>query len=226
MLFDQKYYIEINEVRWDVASKIIFGVQGIRSCVDVGCGPGWFAERLSGMGFHVLGIDGRKELVEEASRRVPKARFSTLDITSSEAVFPLPSADLVFCFGLLYHLENPFSAIRNFHRLTGKFLLIETQVAPGRDSGFVLVSEGKNETQGLFYHAVIPSRTALVKMLYVAGFQYVYRYTGLVNHQDFVDTVDHVHRREMFLVSKTSPLDVPEMVHDPEPVTPKIDYSI
>jgi hypothetical protein len=30
------------------------------------------------------------------------------------------TVDLVLSVGLLYHLENPFRAIRNFHALTGK----------------------------------------------------------------------------------------------------------
>ncbi|MGO7770990.1 hypothetical protein ACC736_39985, partial [Rhizobium ruizarguesonis] len=76
----------------------------------------------------------------------------------------------VFCFGLLYNLENPFAAIRNLHRITEQYLFIETQIALGEGNDLVLVSEGQNQTQGLKFNALIPSRRALVKMLYVAGF--------------------------------------------------------
>ena len=34
----------------------------------------------------------------------------------------LGASDLVLCPGLLYHLENPFQAIRNLHALTARIL--------------------------------------------------------------------------------------------------------
>lgn len=225
MLFDQTYYVEINNARWTVASKILSALSDLQSCVDAGCGPGWFSEKLSGMGMRVHGIDGRQELVEEARRRVPTASFSTVDVTSPEATAALSAADLVFCYGLLYHLENPFAAVRNLYRLTNKYLMVETQIAPGENAGLVLVSEGRNETQGLNYYAVIPSRRALVKMLYVAGFKFVYRYTGAVDHPDFIDASNRLHRREIFVASKISPLNLRDAINEQEPATPKIDYS-
>lgn len=225
MYFDQPYYIEINEARWSVAKSIIIKLPNVRTCTDVGCGPGWFAGRLSEMGLDVTGIDGRKELVNEATRRVPKARFETLDITSTEATLPLSRADLVFCFGLLYHLENPFAAIRNLFYLTDKYLFIETQIAPGDANNFVLVSEGRNETQGLNFHAVIPSRRALLKMLYVAGFKSVHRFTGSITHSDFIDTPDRLHRREVFIAAKSTGITLPDFFHEIEPVANKINYE-
>jgi SAM-dependent methyltransferase len=222
--FDQAYYIEINEARWAAANRILASLSDLKTCVDVGCGPGWFADRLVRRGLVVLGVDGRMELVEEARRRVPNALFSTADVASAEAALALPAADLVFCFGLLYHLENPFAAVRTLFQVTGKYLLVETQIAPGDGANFVLVSEGKNETQGLTYHAIISSRSALVKMLYVAGFKFVHRYTGPVDHADFLDAPDRNHRREIFVASKV-PMNVTDMVLEQEPVTPKIDYS-
>lgn len=224
MYFDQPYYIEINEARWSFAKSIVSKLPNVKTCTDVGCGPGWFADRLSEMGLDVTGIDGRKELVNEATRRVPKARFETLDIMSNEVTLQLPPADLVFCFGLLYHLENPFAAIRNLYCLTDKYLFIETQIAPGHGHNLILVSEGTNETQGLNFHAVIPSRIALLKMLYVAGFKSVHRFTGEIIHNDFVDTPNRLHRREVFLAVKLSCFTLPDFEREIEPHTPKIDY--
>jgi 2-polyprenyl-3-methyl-5-hydroxy-6-metoxy-1,4-benzoquinol methylase len=225
MLFDEKYYIQINEARWIVASSILPHLPEVQTCVDVGCGPGWFAGRLVNRGLSVIGIDGRAGLIDEARLRVPNAQFATLDVTSSESVSLLAPADLTFCFGLLYHLENPFAAVRNLHYLTMKHLIIETMIAPGGRATFVLVTEGINETQGLTYHAVIPTRTALIKMLYVAGFKSVHRYVGAINHPDFIDTTDRLHRREIFLASKISPLDPPDMSLEDESITSKINYA-
>jgi len=225
MLFDQHYYLEINEARWAVAEKILDTLPPVQTCLDIGCGPGWFAERLVRRGCRVFGVEGRAELTEEACRRVSTEFFATMDLTDMQASKYLPVVDLAFCFGLLYHLENPFSTIRTIHRSTRDFALIETQVAPLDGPYFWLISEGRNETQGLTHHAVIPSRAALVKMLYVAGFRQVMRYTGEVGHVDFVDTPERRHRREIFLASKTAG-NYPNFVVESDPVTPKIDYTI
>jgi trans-aconitate methyltransferase len=225
MLFDQPYYLEINEARWTAAEKILDALPALETCLDIGCGPGWFAERLVQRGYRVFGAEGRAELTEEASRRVPAAFFATMDLTDLQASKCLPMVDLAFCFGLLYHLENPFATIRTIHRSTRDFALIETQIAPLDGPCFQLISEGRNETQGLTHHAVIPSRAALVKMLYVAGFSQVMRYTGAVDHVDFVDSQDRRHRREIFLASKKAG-NYPDFVVEAEPVTPKIDYTI
>lgn len=222
--FDQPYYIEINEARWSTVARILSGLPSMRSCIDVGCGPGWFSHRLVQSGYNVLGVDGRPELVELARQRVPKALFCTADVANQDAMKVLPPADLVFCFGLLYHLENPFSTVRSLYGLTRQHLLIETQLAPEPGPVFRLVAEGRNETQGLNFVAVIPSRAALIKMLYCAGFGCVERYTGRTEHPDFLDLPDRMHRREIF-ISSANATGLPEFIVEPEPVTPKIDYS-
>ena len=225
MKFDQPYYTRINEARWRMAQHTVKELPAIKSCLDVGCGPGWFSERLVDLGLDVVGLDGREIIVAEATKRVPMARFYMQDITGSLLDTVVSPADLVFCFGLLYHLENPFAAIRNLHRLTNKFLFVETQIVPGSENNLVLVSEGNNETQGLHYHALVPSRNALLKMLYVSGFHKIYRFTGSINHEDFYDSSEREHRREIYLAVKSGELVMPGFVYEEQPFAPKINYS-
>jgi SAM-dependent methyltransferase len=223
MFFDQPYYIRINEARWAVAERILERMPTMRTCIDVGCGPGWFAERLAGRGLTVLGVEGRPELVAEARRRVPEALFSRVDVCERREMAVLPEVDLVFCFGLLYHLENPMAAIRAIVGL-GRHLLIETQVAPHSGVLLQLVAEGRNETQGLNFHAIIPSRDALIHMLYKAGAGSVERFVGTVDHEDFQDTGERAHRREIFVVG-SEPLSLPDLVLEPMPPAPKLDLT-
>ena len=225
-MFDDRYYIEINEARWSMAEGVLDRLKGIERCFDVGCGPGWFSERLAARGLNVWGVDGRPELAEAAASRVPEATFSALDITDQSVDLGGKQADLVFCFGLLYHLENPFAAIRNLFRMTEKYLFVETQVAPGKGNDLIIISEGRNHTQGLHFHAIVPSRNELLKMFYVAGFSSVHRYVGTVDHSDFVDSGERLHRREIFMVTRDVEFSDESFVHEPDPTTPKIDYSI
>ena len=229
LLFDEPYYIEINEARWTLAASVIQTLQrqrsgGLTTCLDVGSGPGWFAERLVGLGLDVIGVEGRADLTAEAARRVPGAAFQTVNVESEAEMGALGQLDLVFCLGLLYHTENPFRVLRNLEQRTGGALLLETQVIPGDQPTFCLIGEGQNETQGLTYHSIIASRPALVKMLQTAGFAWVARFTGRVEHPDFIDTPERYARRAIYLAAR-QPFDVPDFVTEPTVNVGKYDYT-
>ncbi len=104
---------------------------GLRNALDAGCGVGFFAQTLTELGLETRGFDGRFENVVEARKRFPQIAFERGDIESAE-IAALGTFDLVLCFGLLYHLENPMRAIRHLRALTGQGLLIESMCVPGR----------------------------------------------------------------------------------------------
>lgn len=226
MLFDEPYYIEINEARWAAASRLLKELRplDLRSAYDLGCGPGWFADRLvHECGLNVLGLDARAANVAEAARRVPQSSFDVLDFDAS----PLdmhPPRDLAFCFGLLYHLENPFLAVRRMARLTGRVLLLETILIPCPEPVAWLVDEGRNETQGATYNALIPTRGALTKMLAVAGFDHVYEVSFPIRHSDFVGTPERHPRRGMFVCAR-EPLTLSQTERVAPASTPKYDFT-
>ncbi len=229
MLFDEPYYININEARWTVAEKVINEIKfknglDLSNCIDVGCGPGWFAQKLVSWGAAVEGIDGRMELIEQARKRVPNAQFYCVDVESKTQMSNFSRADLVFCFGLLYHTENPFRVIRNLHALTEKILFIESMIVPGDNPIAWLVEEGKNETQGLTHYAMIPSKNCAIKMLQIAGFKYVYEYIGQVDHEDFIDTETKYRRRRIFLASNLK-LNISNLNESPKIATPKYNFG-
>lgn len=224
MLFDQDYYLSINEARWQVAKTILaeLTAQGIslQTCLDVGCGPGWFTAKLEKLDLLVQGIDGRQELLDLAQTRVPSAAFFQVDVESATAMSSCQSSDLVFCFGLIYHTENPFRVIRNLASLTQKVLLIESIIIPSPDPITWLIEEGKNDTQGLTHYAMLPSRQALLKMIQVSGIPYIYEYIGSINHPDFQETAEKYRRRQLFMASR-SPVSLENMTLIPPISTPK-----
>jgi hypothetical protein len=73
--------------------------------------------------------------------------------------------DLVLCFGLLYHLENPLRAIRHLRGLTEKCLLLESMCLPEEKPSMLLREEPRQEDQSLTDVACYPSEGSLVKML-------------------------------------------------------------
>ncbi len=204
MLFDEPFYQAINEARWGALQCMLATVEEqigrVEDLLDLGCGPGWFAARLSAEGRCVRGLDGRIELIEEARRRAPLASFDVFDFDAAAMEAVPGQADAVICFGLLYHLENPLRALRMCRGMARQVLFLESMTLP-EDGGMArLLPENPNETQGMRVLALLMTPDAIAHGLLASGFTYVYRYDGeAVGHEDFTSTDERKKRRDIFM---------------------------
>lgn len=217
-VFDREHYARITQSQIKFLNRFLpdlIGVQGLKTALDAGCGVGSLSNYLDKLGLKVSAFDGRAENVKEAQKRHSDIKFLVLNVEDS-AVKELSSFDLIFCFGLLYHLENPFLAIRNLHALTNKILIIESMVIPGRYPSANLVDEGHTKDQSLNYIAFILSEPCLVKMLYRVGFPYVYSSIISPAHEDFRESFLFYRKRSIFVATRM-PLELPflRLVHEP-----------
>ena len=73
--------------------------------------------------------------------------------------------DFVFCFGVLYHLKNPYLALENLYKVTNETLIIETQGIKNDKYLNARVYEG----DGFIRH----SSNSLAYLLKMAGFKKV-----------------------------------------------------
>ena len=81
------------------------------SLLDAPAGTGALALRLAGLGYSVSCLD-----INPASFQAPGLEFKVCDL-SRPLPHPSESFDYVTCIEGLEHLENPFNAIREFHRI-------------------------------------------------------------------------------------------------------------
>lgn len=186
-IFDVKIYDELNSARGAVVNSLLSALKSplnLRTAIDVACGAGYFSGLLRSLGLEVIGVDARRENVEDSRRRQPGIRFEQFN-AEDPALRGLGNFDLVFCFGLLYHLENPMLAIRHLHAITGKLLLVEAVIFPGDEPIMGLVDEATSEDQGLNHFAFYPTEACLQKMLFKAGFRQVYKFAVMPNHPGY-----------------------------------------
>lgn len=161
--------------------------------IDLASHQGWFSAKLHELGFaRVLGVDARAEHVADAGLMAgalghPHTTFHQSDVHALRAD-EIGTFDLVLCFGLIYHLENPIGALRIARALCRGTCLIETQIAPGQSGwmdfgshrfvrpiqgSFAIIDE-TDETHGpetsTLGICLVPSLDALLWILRKVGF--------------------------------------------------------
>jgi SAM-dependent methyltransferase len=223
--FDSDYYLEVNRARERVLARVLpplVAGLGLKTAVDVGAGVGYFTGYLAGLGLQVTAVEGRAGNVEALRRRLPEAAAVVADAEELHHL-ELGRFDLVFCAGLLYHLENPFRAVRNLHRLCAKVCLIESRVHWATDPVALCIREGAGASQALRGYALLPSRRCLVTMLHGAGFAHVYSVAFEDAHQELSRAPLRPPRRHFFVASADPLAGMAAL--EPEPGTAAADME-
>lgn len=151
--------------------------------LEVGAGvgrlTGFFVER----GCEIIATEGRPENVAEFARRHPTIGARQADV--EESLERLGRFDVVFCYGVLYHLESPLRALRNMAAVCDGLLLLETMVCDARLPLIRLEDETRAANQALAGVAHRPSPAWVVMAANRAGFDHVYGVAEPPNHPDF-----------------------------------------
>ncbi len=108
-----------------------------RSFLDVGCmwnvhgGIAFLAEEAGATG--VTGIDVMAPTTQfeaEHARRASGVRFVRGDVHDPATVAEAGRHDVVWCYGVLYHVPDPVLTLRRLRELTGETLLLSTETLP------------------------------------------------------------------------------------------------
>jgi 2-polyprenyl-3-methyl-5-hydroxy-6-metoxy-1,4-benzoquinol methylase len=149
-----------------------------KTVLDVGCNCGFWSiqARLAGAR-SVLGVEASTENVEQA-------RFIK-EVTGLDGIdFEVASAydlsrerhgefDVVLYFGLLYHLEHPVLGLERLADVTRELALVDTTIVRDRGPVCHVVPDAVHEQNYSNRLAMVPSRTAVARMLRHAGFSRV-----------------------------------------------------
>ncbi len=210
-------FLKVHETRrkmiFTLLDKIIGDKWPEMNCLDVACNEGYYSFELAKRGAKkVIGFDAREINIQKANFvkswfSYDNIEFFIEDINRIDTQ-KFEKFDIVFCLGLLYHLENPLLAMKKCREFTKNICVIDTQITRASmkistgwgvtgndretvDSIAVLdepyyKTDINSSTTGL---SLVPNRSALITMLNHCGFSkigfiepYPDSYEQYINH--------------------------------------------
>jgi SAM-dependent methyltransferase len=175
----------LNRARLDHLAGLGLVVDG-RTVLEVGAGVGHLSGFFLERGCGLVTTEARPENVADLRRRCPDVRSEVADVEDSLAT--LGRFEIVFCYGLLYHLENPVRALRNMAEVCDDLLLIETMVCDSPLPVARLDDEGLSVNQALRGMAHRPSSSYIALALNRIGFEHIYAAAQRPEHPDYIWT--------------------------------------
>jgi len=95
--------------------------------LDIGCGPGFFVNTLSNMGFDATGVDFTPKFISFARKNF-KGKFLVGD--ASKLTFDNQSFDTVFIKSVLEHVDNDIKVLKEALRVGKKVVIVVPQLTP------------------------------------------------------------------------------------------------
>jgi len=215
--FDQPEAIEINHARMTHLASLGLPLAGKR-VLDVGCGVGHLAQFFVNRSCEVVCVDARPENIARLRQLYPDLEAHVANV-ETEPLLRFGTFDIVFSYGLLYHLESPLAALRNIVPVCHEMLLLETMVCDHTLPILRIEDETKTFSQALRGIGCRPSPSYLMLVLNRVGFEFVYAPKTRPEHRDFkfqwrsnLDSWRNNHPlRCIFIASKTK-LQNPNLV--------------
>jgi len=207
--FRADHYLRLNQRRQEHLATLGLPLAG-RSVLEVGAGIGDFSSFFTDRACSLTITDGRPSNLEVCKRKFPNVPLRVLDLDSPDPAYA-QSFEVVFCYGLLYHLAAPAPAIAYMADRCTNLLLLETCVSPGDDIALNPVREASyRPSQALSGQGCRPTRSWVLTELR-KSFEYAYATVTQPWHDEFpIDwsaPVQPGHLTRAVFVASREPID-------------------
>lgn len=209
------HYLRHNQRRLEHLATLGFDFAG-RTVLEVGAGIGDLTSFFVDRGARVVTSEGDPRNLSLLRERHPdlEARLIDLEEPPNEM---RDTFDIVFCYGVLYHLADPARALDFLAARTGSLLLLETCVSPSAADELLRHQEPPAPENALHGVGCRPSRTWIMRELR-QRFAHVYCPLTQPAHEEFpldwsTPPPNPWLVRATFAASRT-PLDSPLLVED------------
>jgi SAM-dependent methyltransferase len=181
--FHSNHYLRHNARRLEHLASLRIPVAGKR-VLEVGAGVGDHSGYFVDRGCEITITEARRENLQYLRRRYPDQKVEWLNLEQPVPIEGTPF-DVVYCYGLLYHLNNPESALDYMSQHCKHLLLLETCVSFGNERAINPAKERQSDfTQAVSGCGCRPTRPWLFDKLQSA-FEYVYVPVTQPNHEEF-----------------------------------------
>ena len=171
-VFDDAAYQEINRARLAHLDSLQLALAG-KTLLDVGAGVGDLTGFFVDKGCAVTCAEGRRENVEVIRQRFPQVAAHVVNV-ETDPLTTLGRFQVVFGYGLLYHLESPVAALRNMASVCDELMVLETMICDYDAPVVRLVDETFQFSQALDGMGCRPSPSFIALALLRVGFPHVY----------------------------------------------------
>lgn len=181
--------------------------------LDLGCNAGFWSLVAAEAGADfVLGVDGRQMHADQANfvfdvKGIDKSRYHFMVANLYEAdLSKYAPFDLVFCFGLMYHIAKPVNLIEIISKVNSDILVIDTGIIRLPGSFVRYRQEKKDDPRATMEYELVssPTKEAIRDMVQNFG------YKGVVLKPQFTDWVGskryEIGLRRAFLCAKKTDL--------------------
>jgi SAM-dependent methyltransferase len=182
-VFDAPNAVALNQARIANLASMGLPLAGKR-VLDIGCGVGHLGARLAEMGSSVVCVDGRESNIASLRTRYPRLEAHVGNVETEE-LSRFGRFQIVFCYGLLYHLENPLQSLRNMASVCDEMVLLETIICDHELALVRVEDESTDVNQALGGIAGRPTPHYVVLALNRVGFPFVYAPVTPPEHEDF-----------------------------------------
>jgi hypothetical protein len=181
--FLSHHYQRHNQRRLEHLASLGLNINGL-TVLEVGAGIGDHTSFFLDRDCRIVTSDARHENIEFLRSRYPDLTVLHLDLDNPPLAFGR-LFDIVYCYGLLYHLKNPTRAIEFMANCCRKVLLLETCVSFGDQVLLNPCSENAaNPAQAISGMGCRPTRRWVYNHLN-KYFEFVYLPITQPDHEEF-----------------------------------------
>lgn len=177
------HYQRHNQRRLEHLASLGLNIAG-STVLEVGAGIGDHTHFFIDRGCQIVASDARHENLKILRSRYPDVKVLHIDLDNPPKIFN-DLFDIIYCYGVLYHLQHPTEALEFMSRCCRKMLLLETCVSFGdKDSLNPCNEDLRNPTQSISGMGCRPTRKWVYNQL-KRHFDFVYLPITQPHHEEF-----------------------------------------
>ncbi len=182
--FRSDHYIRHNQRRQEHLASLNLDIAN-KTVLEVGAGIGDHTTFWIDRKCEVTITEAREDSLNKLRSRFPDNKVMPLNLDDVAKITSFNDFDIVYCYGLLYHLQNPEAAIKFMSLHTKSMLLLETCVSFGNEEKVHNVYENMdNPSQSAIGVGCRPTRIWIYNQL-KKYFEFVYLPITQPAHHEF-----------------------------------------